>query len=72
MVRGVSNNIERRSLAVQIADRIEEEIRTGTWTADLPGKRTLAEHCGVNAKTCAEALCLLERRGLVGPPHCRL
>jgi DNA-binding LacI/PurR family transcriptional regulator len=69
MVRGMSNNIERRSLAVQIADRIGEEIRAGTWTADLPGKRTLAERYGVNAKTCAEALCLLERRGLVGPPH---
>lgn len=65
----VSNGIERRSLAVQIADRIGEEIRAGTWTADLPGKRTLAERYGVNAKTCAEALCLLERRGLVGPSH---
>lgn len=65
--------IERRSLAVQIADRIGEEIGTGTWTADLPGKRTLAERYGVNAKTCAEALCLLERRdmGRLVPAVCR-
>ncbi len=69
MVCAVSNMIERRSLAVQIADRIGEEIVTGTWTADLPGKRTLAERYGVNAKTCAEALCLLERRGIVSPSH---
>jgi DNA-binding transcriptional regulator YhcF (GntR family) len=65
----MGKSIERRSLAVQIADRIGEEIRAGTWTADLPGKRTLAERYGVNCKTCAKALCLLESRGLVGPAH---
>ncbi|MCU0779513.1 MAG: substrate-binding domain-containing protein [Akkermansiaceae bacterium] len=65
----MNHNIERRSLAVQIADRIGEEIRSGTWAVEIPGKRTLAERYGVNPKTCAEALCLLERRGDVGPSH---
>jgi DNA-binding LacI/PurR family transcriptional regulator len=65
----VSSSIERRPLSVQIADRIGEEVRAGTWTTVLPGKRTLAERYRVNAKTCAEALRLLERRGQVGPAH---
>lgn len=68
-LRTMSNSIERRTLAVQIADQIGEDIRLGTWMTGLPGKRTLAEHFRVNVKTCAEALRLLEDRGMVGPAH---
>lgn len=64
---GMSEGIERRTIAVQLADRIEDEIREGTWVARLPGKRTLAKRFSVNIKTCASALELLEQRGVIGP-----
>lgn len=59
--------IERRSIAAQLADRIETEIRAGAWQDDLPGKRTLAERYGVNVKTCAAAVDILEQRGWIAP-----
>lgn len=59
--------IERRSLAVQLSEQLEKEIRTGTWKGVLPGKRTLAERYGVNVKTCATAMDLLARRDVIGP-----
>ncbi|RYD64761.1 MAG: GntR family transcriptional regulator [Verrucomicrobiaceae bacterium] len=67
IVPGMSGNIERRSIAAQLADRIEQEIRAGTWKAELPGKRTLADRHGVNVKTCAAAIELLAQRDLIGP-----
>ncbi len=63
----MSGNIERRSVAAQLADVIEQEIRAGTWVSKLPGKRTLADRHAVNVKTCAAAIHLLEQRGLIGP-----
>jgi DNA-binding transcriptional regulator YhcF (GntR family) len=63
----MSGNIERRSIAAQLADRIEQEIRAETWEGELPGKRTLADRHGVNVKTCAAAIDLLEQRALIGP-----
>jgi DNA-binding LacI/PurR family transcriptional regulator/DNA-binding transcriptional regulator YhcF (GntR family) len=63
----MGGDIERRSIAAQLADRIEREIRSGTWTGELPGKRTLAGRYGVNVKTGAAAMDLLEQRGLLGP-----
>lgn len=55
--------IERRTITAQLASRIEAEIHAGTWTTALPGKRTLAQRFGVNVKTCAAALDLLEKQG---------
>jgi hypothetical protein len=66
-MNSMGGEIERRSIAAQLADRIGQEIRKGTWSGELPGKRTLAERFGVNVKTCAAALDLLEHRGWVGP-----
>jgi DNA-binding transcriptional regulator YhcF (GntR family) len=63
----MEKDIERRSIAAQLADRIEREIRGGTWQGELPGKRTLAGRYGVNVKTGAAAMDLLEKRGLLGP-----
>ena len=63
----MKDSIERRSIAARLADRVEQEIRSGTWKGKLPGKRTLAERFGVNVKTCTGAMILLEQRGLVGP-----
>jgi len=63
----MSGDIERRSIAAQLADRIEREIRDGTWQGELPGKRTLADRYGVNVKTGAAAMDLMEQRGLLGP-----
>lgn len=67
MMNFMSGGIERRSIAAQLADRIESEIRAGTWQGELPGKRMLAERYGVNVKTGAAAMDLLEQRGLLGP-----
>jgi DNA-binding transcriptional regulator YhcF (GntR family) len=63
----MNGEIERRTVATQLADRIEREIHSATWVGKLPGKRTLAERYAVNVKTCATAISLLELRGLVGP-----
>lgn len=59
--------IERRTFAVQLADRIEREILAGTWLHELPGKRSLALRYGVNVKTAAVSIGLLEHRGLIAP-----
>ncbi len=67
MLPGVQGRIERRGIAVQLADRIESEIRTSVWTGRLPGKRTLAGRYGFNVKTVAAAIALLEQRGFLEP-----
>ena len=58
--------IERRTITAQLADQIAEAIESGTWTTHLPGKRTLAKLYGVNIKTCAAAMLLLEKRRVIG------
>jgi hypothetical protein len=63
----MSTEIERRTFAAQLADRIEAEIRAGTWLNELPGKRSLACRYGLNVKTGAAAISLLEQRGVIGP-----
>lgn len=60
-------DIERRSIAAQLSEQLEKEIRAGTWQGELPGKRTLATRYGVNVKTCAAAMELLASRDVVGP-----
>lgn len=65
--RSMKNEIERRSITAQLADRIADAIDSGTWASKLPGKRTLAKLYGVNIKTCAAAMVLLEKRGLISP-----
>ncbi len=62
----VDDRLERKSLAVQLADRIERAIRLGEWTGRLPGNRTLADQFAVNRKTCVAAMNVLEQRGLIG------
>jgi hypothetical protein len=63
----MGGDIERRTIATQLADRIEREIRANVWADELPGKRTLADRYDVNVKTAASAIDLLCRRGLLGP-----
>lgn len=63
----MAEGIERRSIAAQLADRICSDIDDGRWPDFLPGKRTLASRFGVNVKTCASALELLEDRGILEP-----
>jgi DNA-binding transcriptional regulator YhcF (GntR family) len=63
----MKDEIERRTITVQLADRIAEAIDSGTWADRLPGKRTLAKLYGVNIKTCAAAMALLEKRCLISP-----
>ncbi|BCX48193.1 hypothetical protein HAHE_21010 [Haloferula helveola] len=63
----MDDRVERKSLAVQVADRMEAAIRSGQWAGKLPGNRTLAERYGVNRKTCVAAMDVLEQRGLIAP-----
>lgn len=58
---------KRTSLAEQLAERIEEEIRSGRREARsrLPGVRTMAQHYNVSLNTVLAALRLLEDRNLI-------
>jgi hypothetical protein len=57
--------LRRKTLSEHLADRIEEEIRTGVWKNTLPGYRTLAERYSTSRKTCMAAMDILERRRVV-------
>jgi DNA-binding LacI/PurR family transcriptional regulator len=53
------------TLAAQVADRITEAIRRGTWVAVLPNERMLAQTLQISRKTLRKALAMLKRAGLV-------
>jgi GntR family transcriptional regulator len=58
---------DRRSLAVQVRDRLLRAIHTEEFPsgAQLPGEHELAERLAVGRSTVREALRLLERDGLI-------
>ena len=57
--------IERKPLAVVLADKLEEEIRTGQLKGYVAGRRILAKRYGVNEKTASAALNVLSKKGLL-------
>ena len=59
--------LQRKTLAAQLADRLQQELRAGSWGDSLPGHRTLMTRYGVSAKTVIAAVALLEQRGAVLP-----
>lgn len=63
----MSESIERKSLPVLIADKLENEICSGQLLRYLPGRRILAKRFGVNEKTAASAIDILEERDLLAP-----
>lgn len=58
-----------RSLPHQVAERIADEIRKGTWSGWLPGERKLAQALQVGRKTLRKALLQLQRDGLLEAQH---
>ncbi|SHK18753.1 DNA-binding transcriptional regulator, LacI/PurR family [Rubritalea squalenifaciens DSM 18772] len=61
----MSKPIERKPLAVVLADKLEEEIRTGQLKGYVAGRRILAKRYGVNEKTASAALNVLSKKGLL-------
>jgi LacI family transcriptional regulator len=49
----------------QVAAYLREELASGKWHYEIPGREDLAIEFGVNAKTVESALRLLERDGLL-------
>ena len=49
----------------QVAAYVRDELASGKWHYEIPGREDLAIECGVNAKTVESALRLLERDGLL-------
>lgn len=58
-------------LRQQLAATITDDLRRGRWKELLPGMRQLADLYGVNKRTCAEALRLVEKKGLLEPARPR-
>ena len=53
------------TITEQVAAHLRGEMLRGRWGSQLPGTPRLADHLGVNCKTVAAALKLLEREGLL-------
>ena len=53
------------TITEQVAAHLRGEMLRGRWGEKLPGTPRLAEHLGVNSKTVAAALQLLEREGML-------
>lgn len=57
--------MERTALAVRVAEKITEELKTGRWIGYLPGERQLASLFQVSRPTLRAALAELEKKGLL-------
>jgi len=53
------------TITEQVAEHLRGEMLRGRWGGTLPGAPRLAEHLGVNHKTVAAALRMLEHEGLL-------
>lgn len=58
-----------RSLSTQVAERIAEEIRRGTWVGQLPSERALTDSLQVSRKTLRKAMAHLQQDGLLEATH---
>lgn len=61
----------RRSLVVQAAEVIRQEIARGRWRDFLPGQRALCDWLQVSRTTLEPALAALQRQGLIRIAHGR-
>lgn len=57
----------RDRLALQVAAKMREAIRSGEWVGELPGIRGLMARFGVSRPPVLEAMVALEREGWIGP-----
>ena len=61
----------RRSLVVQTADILRQEIARGLWRDVLPGQRPLCDLLRVSRTTLEPALAVLQRQGIIRISHGR-
>ncbi|MCP5537365.1 MAG: substrate-binding domain-containing protein [Akkermansiaceae bacterium] len=61
----MSHHINRNYLPVQVAERMHQEILAGAWSGRLPGRRVLAKRYQVSEKTCAAAISILAKQGVL-------
>lgn len=57
--------LNRKSLPQQVAEVMEEDIRSGALKESLPGYRLLQERYNVSKVTCERAIAILERRKVI-------
>lgn len=57
----------RQSYALQTAELIRQQIRTGAWTGTLPPERTLSKRLQIARNTLRQALTTLEAEGYISP-----
>lgn len=57
--------LERKPLAVIMADLVEQSVLKGEWVDILPGHRVLMKQYGVSARTTLAAIDILEQRGVI-------
>ena len=65
----MGNPVDRKPLAVRVADVLMDGLRAGKWPDGLPGYRVIAEHFDVGWRTSRAALALLEQRGILDTPR---
>jgi LacI family transcriptional regulator len=58
-----------QTLAAQVAARIADDIRAGTWQEWLPGERALTATLQVSRKTLRKALAHLQHEGIIATAH---
>lgn len=67
MGRQIEDFVTRERLALQVAEKMREAIRSGEWVGELPGIRGLMARFGVSRPPVLEAMVALEREGWIGP-----
>ena len=59
--------LKTSTVTEQVASHLREEIQTGRWKEEMPGRRQLAEELGSSPCSIQRALEILEREGLLIP-----
>lgn len=61
----VKDPLERKPLAMKMADLIEQSVLKGEWSEILPGHRVMMKQYGVSARTTLAAIEILQQRGVI-------
>jgi len=60
-----SESLTYQSLSGQVAAKIAEDIRNGTWISSLPSERVLADTLQVSRKTIRKSIAQLQQDGII-------